>query len=333
MYRSNDSMNYGFRIVGDCRNDRRLIDWPSAFTAYRNCDDRAQTRDESYLSAFCFGDDFRQHLTETGSTKGYKGPTWAPWLWFDIDADDIDAATADARTLATMLIQRFSVDGEQLMVFYSGSKGFHVGLPTSLFNPEPSLTFHAVARKFAETIATEAGVTIDTGVYDRVRAFRAPNSRHPKTGRYKRFLRLGELMALPSKAIVESAETQKLFELPRWPALNRNAVADWGAASLEIENQRVIKFQQVGVPNSISPPASTRSVLNRATTQFISDGAMSGDRHRRLFSAAANLAEFGCGFSLAWALLSEPAMDSGLSPSEVRRQIECGLKYWGVASE
>ncbi len=54
-----------------------------------------------------------------------------------------------------------------------------------------------------------------------------------------------------------------------------------------------------------------------------------GDCHneRRLFSAAANLADFSCGFELAWALLSESALDSGLSPSEVRRQIECGLKH------
>ena len=34
-----------------------------------------------------------------------------------------------------------------------------------------------------DAVAAElAAVTIDAGIYDRVRAFRAPNSRHPKTG-------------------------------------------------------------------------------------------------------------------------------------------------------
>ena len=47
----------------------------------------------------------------------------------------------------------------------------------------------------------------------------------------------------------------------------------------------------------------------------------------RLFSAAANLAELGCGFDLAWGLLSEAGLDSGLSPSEVKRQIACGLDH------
>lgn len=42
------------------------------------------------------------------------------------------------------------------------------------------------------------------------------------------------------------------------------------------------------------------------------------------------LAEFGCAFHLAWALLSESALDTGLSPAEVRRQIECGLNHRGA---
>jgi len=67
--------------------------------------------------------------------------------------------------------------------------------------------------------------------------------------------------------------------------------------------------------------------LNRATLEFIRDGATSGDRHRLLFSAAANLAEFGCSLELAEALLTESALDSGLTPSDVARQIRCGMNH------
>ncbi len=73
--------------------------------------------------------------------------------------------------------------------------------------------------------------------------------------------------------------------------------------------------------------ANGSASLNRATLDFIRDGAGSGDRHRLLFSAAANLAEFGCPVGLAHELLREAALDSGLSPSETRRQIDCGLKH------
>ena len=55
---------------------------------------------EAYLSAFTFGDEFRQHLEMRGTTKGYSGPCFAPWLWFDIDRDgDLEAATRDATAL------------------------------------------------------------------------------------------------------------------------------------------------------------------------------------------------------------------------------------------
>ena len=49
------------------------------------------------------------------------------------------------------------------------------------------------------------------------------------------------------------------------------------------------------------------------------DGAREGERHVRLFRAAANLAEFDGPPALAHALLTEAALDSGLTPSAVRR--------------
>jgi hypothetical protein len=69
--------------------------------------------------------------------------------------------------------------------------------------------------------------------------------------------------------------------------------------------------------------------LNRSTLEIIRDGSTlaTGDRHRLILSAAANLGEFGCPDELALALLMEPGLDSGLPPKEVRRQIECGLAH------
>ncbi len=43
-----------------------------------------------------------------------------------------------------------------------------------------------------------------------------------------------------------------------------------------------------------------------------------------LFSAAANLAEFGCPPRWLFALLEKAALDSGLPPKEVRRQPNAG---------
>src|SRR5262249_16017195 len=157
------------------------------------CDPRAELDRESYLSAFVFGADFRDYLHDTGSTKGFDGPCWAPFVWFDIDNEDDPQAALDGhRQLTATILERYrSLDGEALLAFFSGAKGFHVGLPLC-WGASPSLDFSRVARRSAEAFGQLAGVKIDTGVYDKVRAFRAPNSRHPKTGLHKRRLSFDE---------------------------------------------------------------------------------------------------------------------------------------------
>jgi len=302
---------YGFRIVGNYRSKRWPVDAADAMAGYAACDALAEIQRESYISAFQFGDVFRQHLELTGSTKGYRGP----WLWFDIDNEnDLDAAAVDARKLAASLVERYRIDGDDLLLFFSGSKGFHVGLPTSLWQPKPSGEFNRVARQFAEAAAERAGVTIDTGVYDAVRAFRAPNSRHPKTGLHKRRLTYEELLGLGVDAMKKLAEKPEAFDVPKPLSQDSQAVADWQAAIEHVE-QAVMAYRQT----------SGVATLNRATMEFIREGASVGDRHRLLYSAAANLAEFDCSAALARALLSESGLDSGLSPYDVGRQIECGL--------
>ncbi len=312
------NMPYGFRIVGPTWKRRRLVDATGAFAGYARCDEKAEVGREGYMSAFQFDEDFRCLLTETGSTAGYTGLCWSPWLWFDIDREELADALVDARRLASFLAEWYRLPEESLLIFFSGSKGFHIGLPTALWSPEPSDVFHQVARRFAENMAELASVVIDSGVYDRVRAFRAPNSRHPKTGLHKRWLSFDELMGLSLDAILDRAKQPEPFDLPDAPGPNDQAVADWQVAGRQVAEQIEAKATRCA--------ANTEdAMLNRQTLEFIRDGADVGDRHRLLFSAAANLAEFGCSPALAVALLEEPGLDAGLPPREVRRQIECGL--------
>jgi hypothetical protein len=316
------TLRYGFRILGPTWERRRLVDAGTAFRAYAACDGRAQVELEAYLSAFHFGEDFGQRLESTGSTAGFAGACWAPWLWFDIDrANDLDAALVDARRLAAFVLARFpTLDDADLLAFYSGAKGFHIGIPSFVWGPAPAATFNRVARRFAESISERAGVVIDSGVYDKVRAFRAPNSRHPKTGRHKRLLMHGELMGLSIDCILQMAAAPEPFDLPAPCGRDEQAAADWRDAERSVAEQDGAKAKR-GAGSNDTP------TLNRLTLDFIRDGASEGKRHRWLFSAAANLAEFNCPSALAHALLTDAALDSGLPPREVHRQIECGLAH------
>ena len=315
---------FGFRIVGGCFENRRLVDATAALSAHAAADPRCEPDKECYLSAFRFDDTFRRHLEDNqGSTAGYSGPCWSPWLWFDLDSEELHYAHKDAAALAVFLVERYAVGPDELLIFFSGSKGFHVGLSTTLWSPSPSADFHKVCRRFAEHAAELAAVTIDAGVYDRVRAFRAPNSRHPKTGLHKRRLTFDELLG-PLAAILELAKTPAPFAVPTVTTTSEAAAADWQAVAALVAQENEVKAARRAAGNG-SP------ILNRATLDFIREGAGTGDRHRLLFSAAANLAEFGCTSALAVALLEESGLDSGLPPKDVRRQIECGLAAAGSA--
>ncbi len=70
----------GFRVLGSATARRRLVDAAAAFAAYCACDPRAEVEREAYLSAFTYGEDFRLHLAQTGSTRAYAGLCWAPFI-------------------------------------------------------------------------------------------------------------------------------------------------------------------------------------------------------------------------------------------------------------
>ncbi len=307
---------FGFRVVGNCRQPRRLIDWQVAFAAYAACDPRAECDTESYLSAFCFGGDFAAHLARCGTTRGYAGPCWAPWLWFDLDGELRQALDA-ARRLAAAAVCGLGFGESDLLIFFSGCKGLHIGLPTIAWHPEPGRDFHRVARRFAARVAGLAEANVDLSVYDASRLLRAPNSRHPKTGLHKRALTFDELMHLSPDRIVELARKPQPFDVPGDVRPADGAARLWAEAVADVRQQ---------AEATAARHDGDRRQLNRLTVDFIRNGAPVGERHRRLYSAAADLAGLGAPLPLCFGLLLEPALDCGLPPGDARRTIECGWR-------
>lgn len=309
---------FGFRVLGDCRQPRRLVDAGAELAAHAACDPRAECQREAYLSAFAFGADFRDHLDATGSTAGFSGPCWAPFVWWDVDREgDLPTALTDARRLCVVLTDKLGIAEDDVLAFLSGGKGFHLGVPSAAWQPAHARDFHRIARRFAEAAAELAGVTIDAGVYDKVRCFRAPNSRHPKTGLHKRRLSVDELMHLRTGAILTLAAEPADFELPAPTYRSEPAAALWAEAAAQVQRETDARAGRL-----VSGDAPSK--LNRATLDFIREGASVGGRHRRCYSASANLAELGAPLPLCVALLTEAALDCGLTPTDTRRAIKNG---------
>jgi hypothetical protein len=317
---------HGFRIAGPCTGSRTRVAAARAFEAYCQCHDNARVCEEAYLSAFCFDDSFAEHLHRTGSTAGFRGSTWAAFIWLDIDRSPgeggIEAALAATRSLASTLCESYEVPRESLMPFLSGGKGFHLAVPTSLWLPSAGSSFHLIAREFARQIAEVAAVPIDEGVFDRVRALRAPNSRHPRTGLHKRYIPAVEIDDLTVTEIVERARRPSPFDpvpVCSHDTCERMAI-EWNNAAARVAQL----FSDARERRTAVADGRLPAGLNRLTRRFIAGDVVEGDRHRMCYSAAANLAEMGCPFIAVRELLTEPALDTGLPPKEVARTIEDG---------
>ena len=311
---------FGFRVLDGRDKPRRLTDAGAAWAAHAARDPRCELHRECYLSAFQFDSRFGDFLTATGSTKDYAGPCWSPWLWWDIDRDGDDAGAIDAaRRLCMAIIDAAGVNDADVLAFYSGRKGYHLGAPTALWMPTPGPDYHRIARRFAELIAERAGVTIDSGVYAIVQLFRAPNSRHPRTGLHKRRITVDELMHLTPDAIAQLARQPEPFDTPT-PDYHSEAAAQlWTEATRHVRDAAAVLAARKAA--NAGPGR-----LNRATLDYIRDGAAQGDRHRLLYSAAANLAELGAPHALCVGLLETSALDCGLTPKDVAHAIENGWR-------
>ncbi len=312
---------YAFRVMGGTDNARQLVDYGKAFHAYCNRPTPPRVpRSPPTCRRSSFPSSFADHLETTGSTRDYHGPVGVPSIKWDIDRDgNLDAALHDTRRLSAFLADRYRLDADDLIIGFCGSKGFHVELPVG-WTVEPTPDANLTCRLFAEHAANEIGITIDTGVYDKVRPFRAWNTRHPKTGLHKIRVELDDLLV--SSAAVDHPPGRRADPVrPPDPRAVPFAASAWNAAA-----RRPLARSRNGRHDG---PDRRTTGLNALTRQLIVEpiNVEVGERHRRLFSAAANMAEFGTIDDLILAVLTEPGLDTGLPPREVERQIRTGIEH------
>jgi hypothetical protein len=238
----------------------------------------------------------------------------------DIDRADLVSALADARRLVQAIHQRYPEAEGDVPVYFSGGKGFHV-LVELAHNPPPTVGFHRVARTFAETLAARAGVKIDTCIYDVNHLVRLPNTRHPKTGLFKRRIDFEALFLLDVPRILEMAKHSSGDGIPTVHTPPVHLAEDWRDAERETARTteaRTATRREFGTADARAP---------RYLVDFLRFGVAEGDRRPTLFRCAAWLTKQGAPPSLVSALLVEPGRDNGLSPKDVVRQIQCGIEH------
>jgi hypothetical protein len=301
------------------------VSYVKATALYAHADPLAHPEIVAYLSVFSFPVAMRAYLAATGSVRAYDGPVGVPALRWDLDDEhDPDAALKRTKRLAGHLAERYGDEG--ITVFFSGCKGFHAEAETA-GAVAPSGIAHQVTRRLAETVAGAAGVTIDTGVYDKVRLWRAPNSRHGKTGLYKTRIELDDLLHASVDWIRRRAIEPIPYDPRAFPSVCPQLKEDWAQVERAVQDRAALERERCRERSlKVSHDAAHINPLTRLLLARPEEVQV-GDRHRLIFSSAANLAEFTTIDDLIVALLTEPALDTGLPPREVARQIACGIAH------
>jgi hypothetical protein len=314
--------NVGALVLGAPTSPRALVPHEDLLTAYADGAmlERGEDR-EAYLSHFAFGPEMQTYYgANRSSVRGYEGPCRCRRVVLDIDREDLGEALADTRRLVSFLHQRYPELEGDVPVWFSGRRGFHVGLELA-HGPPPAAGFNRVCRTLCEALAAGAGVMIDEGVYDLAHIIRLPNTRHPKTGLFKRLVETDALFRLDVPGVLEHARHPAGDGIPTARSCPAKLADDWHEAervTARADERRAAARRDPGTPDARAP---------RYFVEFYRFGVDVGERHQTLFRCAAWLTEQGAAPSLVEALLAEPGLDLGLTPKDVERQIACGVEH------
>jgi hypothetical protein len=273
-----------FAPASDCSNEFGYVDTAVGGAKQRN---KVKRFDEfcpplgavdAYATWMRYDAALLEHVTESGSVSSYRGPCWAPRAPLDFDSKADPAVTLEeSRRVVCWLRDRFEVDPKAIRIHFSGHKGFHLEVPAALFGGfAPSADLPARVACLVRTLVEGLDLkTLDWGIYNHLRLWRVPNSKHSATELYKIPLTVGELLSLDIAAIRELARQPREVEHP--------ADDDW----FPVAELEALWHGVQTEPNAYS--RSSGSGADRIDMGAVLAGVPEGARNDTLFRAVCKL--------------------------------------------
>lgn len=150
---------------------------------------------EAYISFFPYDKTIVDYVRLTKSVKGHTGLHCCTYICIDIDNEnDNEASRVCTLQVINRLNTLYGISPDDLYIYYSGNKGFHVNLVDRLIGIQ-SQYYENVGERCKSFVKDNFGdiQNIDYKIYEDHRILRIPNSRHAKTGLYKVEITFDEL--------------------------------------------------------------------------------------------------------------------------------------------
>jgi len=185
---------------GDVRHRGQLVDVDGL--------NLEQLTGENFVSLYRFDQQAYRYVQSKKTVAGLPSlPVWADYLWLDIDSPDLDLALNATRKVLSHIEGLDSDLCYHIRFYFSGAKGFHIGLPGQLAGFRPSEELPHLHKLLALALAD--GVEIDTSIYGQTRLFRLANTLNKKSGLYKVQLTIDQLRSWTVAEIKEHAKIRR----------------------------------------------------------------------------------------------------------------------------
>ena len=271
-------------------------------------------KEDCYATYFIFGEDFKDHILKTGSVKEFKGIYTAHYLPFDIDFDDLNKAKEMTMNLIQRLRFNYEINDNDMDIYFSGAKGFHVQLSAELFGGfETRNDWATIFKEIA--IELSAGIEIDTSIYEQMRLWRLPNTINTKTGLFKIPLYTPEVFDLSIEEIKNMA-TQPRNSVTS-PKMRNEALAYVLKTACE--------YQQPKKENIIRKPVFPKNE-KYCIYNMLNNGVPEGERNNAILRLAVYFKD-KFNPEMVFSLLNQWKNDKeiNLPDNEIRRTIESSL--------
>lgn len=219
-------------------------------------------------------------------------------LYFDLDCEindeeDFKRVKHDAQLVFSVLEMMLKVPREQVHIYYSGSKGFHITVPAEVFGIKPKADLNEDFRAIAYFISKQTyGKTIDMKIYDKRRLFRIANTINSKTGLYKVPVPFTMLYTCTWESLKRWAEAQH-EELAPNPCPVIPAIKKYKALLAYIYRDEIIKAEERKMKaEKVIIPEMERPLLP-CVVNVLRNGVSQGQRNNTAVAVASSLLQAG----------------------------------------
>lgn len=213
-------------------------------------------------------------------------------LYLDLDIDNIednyDKLIRDLKILIHKLISEFHVEQNDIQIYFSGSKGFHIIISEDIFGFKPGRTLNKDLKKIAVYLkAYTLTKCIDTKIYDYKRLFRINNTINSKTGLYKVRILYDDLIKMSYEELIEYASEPKDIELNRY---SYNEKANESFTNLI---EKIDKRDKEKINIKVAKEYIKKKELLPCVKYILQNGSPNGQRNNSTIALANSLFQIG----------------------------------------